>query len=146
MGDIEFHVIGVGEETLVSSGGLASSIETRLQIDDVKSLECRLQIEGESLTWDFFDDPDEPRSLFQTILNDREMRVNRRIELEDRPPTCVITSMDGKAVRLEFYEGKYMLRLRFDIRSSELEGAKLPNYLKQHKEFQQAMRKMNPFE
>ena len=139
MGNIEFYIIGVGVT-------LASSSETRQQIDDVKSLECQLQIEGESLTWAFFDDPDEPRSLFQTILNDREMRVNRRIELENRPPICVITSMDGKAVRLEFYEGKYMLRLRFDIRSSALEGAKLPGYLKQHKEFQQAMRRMNPFE
>ena len=88
--------------------------------------------------WDFFDDPEEPRSLFQTILNDRDLRVDRGISLEDRPPFCVVTSMDGKAVRLEFYEGKIMLRLRYDIRTAELDGAKLPNYLKAHREFLQA--------
>jgi hypothetical protein len=132
MANVEFHVIGVGDKNL------ASASETRHQIDDVKELECQLQVEGEALTWDFFDNPEEPRSLFQTILNDRDLRVDRGISLENRPPFCVVTSMDGKAVRLEFYEGKIILRLRYDIRTSELDGAKLPNYLKAHRELLQA--------
>ena len=137
MANVEFHIIGVGGKTL------ASSRETRQQIGLVKAQECQLQIEGEALTWDFFDDPDEPRTLFQTILRDREMRVDQRIPMEDRPPTCVVTAMDGKAVRLEFYEGNMMLKLKYDIRSEELQGAKLPSYLKGHKEFGQAMRRIS---
>ena len=124
MANIELYIVGI-EEGLPTSSSI-----TRKQIDGVKTLECQLELEGESLSWDFFDDPDEPRTLFQAILRDREMRVDRAIPLENSPPFCVVTSMEGKAVRLEFYEGSDELNLRFDIRSRALEGAELPNYLK----------------
>ena len=124
MANVELYIIGIEE------GFPISSSTTKKQIDGVRTLECQLELEGESLSWDFFDDPNEPRTLFQAILRDREMRVDRTISVENNPPFCVVTSMEGKAVRLEFYEGSHELRLRFDIRSRALERAEMPNYLK----------------
>jgi hypothetical protein len=125
MVDIHFLMIGIGEKAL------ASASETREQIDKIKALDCGLQVGGRSLNWHLFDNPRDPRALFQRILKDREMRVDWKAPLPNRPPFCVVTVMDDKAVRLEFYEGSAQLKLEYDIRSEELEGTGLPNYMKE---------------
>jgi hypothetical protein len=84
---------------------------------------------GEKVTWDDVDNPNEPRTLFQSILKDREMRVDKKTLMADRPSFCVITAADGKAIRLEFYEGHDALSLIYDIRSKELQGKRLPNFM-----------------
>ena len=57
------------------------------------------------------------------------MRVDRKILMEDRPAFCAVTAIDGRAVRLEFYEGKRTLKLVYDIRAEEFEGMDLPRFL-----------------
>jgi hypothetical protein len=125
MADVEFYFIGIGEGKLTSFSG------TKKQISYVKALECCLEHEGESLTWDFFDDRNVKKTLFQSILRDRKMRVNIKIPMDYRPPFCVVTAVDNRAVRLEYYEGRAVLKLRHDIRSKELEGANLPPFMKE---------------
>jgi hypothetical protein len=129
MEEFEFYLIGLGEE------GLTSYKETRMQVDAVKTLECALEVEGARLTWSFFDDPGEPRALFQSIMRDRRMRVDKGIPPEYRPPFCVVTAIGDRAVRLEHYEGRYHLKLRYDIRAKELEGANLPNFMEHDPQF-----------
>lgn len=106
-----------------------NSKETLKQIEKVKSLECLLEHEGKGLTWDNFDDPEEPRTLFHSILGDRVLRVDKKTFMADRPSFVVITAMEGKAVRLEYYEGHDALSLVYDVRAKELQGKDLPNFM-----------------
>lgn len=123
MADVQFYFIGISE------GELSSFKATSQQIRFVRTLECCLEFDGEPLTWDFFDNPAEKRALFQSILRDRKMRMDIKYPMEYRPPFCVITAMDNRAVRLEYYEGRIILKLKFDIRAKELEGADLPPFM-----------------
>lgn len=43
--------------------------------------------------------------------------------------TVVVTVMEGKAVRLEYYEGHDALSLVYDVRAKKLQGKKLPNFM-----------------
>jgi hypothetical protein len=119
------YFIGTDGETTVNSQ------ETQRQIDEVKKLESVLIDEGtkEVLPWLAFDDPKEPRSLFQSILNDRRMRVDEGTIMADRPSFIVVTAHRGQTIRLEFYEGHDSLSLVYDLRSRELQGKKLPAYM-----------------
>ena len=108
---------------------VVDSQKTQKQIDRVKMLECILQSDSEKLTWDAFDNPEEPRTLFQAILNDRKRRVDNKTLMADRPNFCVVTAVAGRAVRLEYYEGHDALSKVYDVRSEELEDKSLPDYL-----------------
>jgi len=123
----------MGTETFfigVDGKKAVASKETITQIEKVRALECTLETEkGEKITWDDVDNPNEPRTLFQSILGDRRRRVDQKTFMADRPSFCVVTSMDGKAVRLEFYEGHDALSLTYDLRSKELQGKKLSNFM-----------------
>lgn len=121
--DAQTLFVGVDGEKAVNSE------ETGRQIDQVKALMCALEHEGEKLTWQAFDNPDEPRTLFQSILRDRKLRIDEKTFMADRPSFAVVTAIDGKAVRLEYYEGHDALSLQYDLRSKELEGKDLPNYM-----------------
>lgn len=108
---------------------VVGSEETKRQVEMVRKLECHLQKDGKALSWDAFDNPKEPRTLFQAIINDRKLRVDQGMLMADRPPVAVVTVLDGKAVRLEYYEGHDALSLVYDIRAKELEGKELPKWL-----------------
>jgi hypothetical protein len=102
--------------------------KTFSQILHAKSLESSLEDEeGEPIQWEDLLTTSE--GLFTKVLNDKKRRVNERLCLETRPNFCVITVNDGKAVRLEYYEGADRLRLARDLRSKELKGRSLPNFL-----------------
>ena len=117
------YFIGADGEQVINSE------KTQKQIDEVKKLKCNLQNEGEALTWKAFDDPEESRTLFQSILRDRKIRVDEKTLMADRPAFCVITEHEGEAVRLEYYEGHDALKQVYDIRAKELEGKELPNFM-----------------
>ncbi len=117
------YFIGADGEQVVDS------IETAKQIEAVKKLSCSLQDDGNILTWNDFDNPEETRTLFQSILGDRKMRVDEKTFMADRPAFCVITEHEGSAVRLEYYEGHDALSLVYDIRAKELEGKDLPKWM-----------------
>lgn len=123
MAEAKTYVIGLKGNRILSYE------ETMEQIEEIRSLECGLQVDGEPLTWEAFDDPTEQRTLFQRILEDRYMRVDKKTLMADRPAFCAITAMEGRAVRLEFYEGQKTLRLVYDIRAKEFEGMELPKFL-----------------
>lgn len=99
------------------------------QIARVRGFECALVDEGEALTWEDFDNPEEPRTLFQAIANDREKRIDRGILMADRPPFAVVTVHGDRAVRLEYYEGHDALTMIYDVRAPELQGKPLPGYM-----------------
>lgn len=52
---------------------VVDSIETQKQIKDIKQMECAVLSNGNKLDWGSFDEPSEPGSLFQFILNDRKI-------------------------------------------------------------------------
>jgi hypothetical protein len=127
MEEARFKIYLIG----IKKGKIVSSRETREQIDEVKSLKCQLRhpITGERLGWDSFDNPDDEKSLFQAILNDRKLRVDQGLLLMKKPPFCVITAIDNIAVRLEFYGGYRKAQLIADIRNRRLQGFKLPSFI-----------------
>jgi transcriptional regulator of met regulon len=121
----EFIVIGVDQK----GEKVVGSEKTRQQIERVKKLECALQHKGKPFDWSAFDNPDEPRTLFQAILKDREMRVDNKTLMADRPPVAVITVIGDRAVRLEYYAGHDALELVYDVRAKELERQSLPRWM-----------------
>jgi hypothetical protein len=110
----------MGVETLfvgIEGKKIVDSKKTMAQIEKVRALECALESkDGKRITWDDIDNPKEPRTLFQLILGDRKRRVGKRSKMGDRSSYCVVTAMDGKVVRLEFYEVHDLPSLVFDIR------------------------------
>jgi hypothetical protein len=108
---------------------VVDSKTTLEQIAEVENLECSLKHEGEQLSWKLFNNPDEPRTIFQFILGDRKWRVDENTLMADRPPVAVVTAMDNKAVRLEFYEGHDALTCSFDVRAEELQGKDMPLWM-----------------
>ena len=116
--------VGINGEKVVNS------VETKKQINRVKKLKSMLTNEnGQPLDWYTFDNPEEPRTLFQAILKDRKMRVDKGQLMADRPSFAVITAKNGKAVRLEYYEGHDSLELVYDIRSPEFYNKELQPYM-----------------
>jgi len=118
-------LIGVAVGGEVAVGGA----QTETQIARVRELECALANEDGVLTWGDFDNPEEPRTLFQAIARDRDRRIDHGICMADRPPFAVVTAWGGRAVRLEYYEGHDALSLVYDIRAPELQGKILPKYM-----------------
>ena len=102
--------------------------KTREQIEYVKSFECNLYHKKE-LDWEQFDDPSESNTLFQAIEKDRAIRIDKKTFMANRPLFAVITIIDGKAARLEFYEGHDALELACDIRSKELADKELEPFM-----------------
>jgi len=145
MAEVKNYFIGVGQIEVDTPSEtrkrikVVSSSETKKQIEAVKALECCLEHEGESLTWDVFDNPSEPRSIFQSIVKDREKRVDKRTIVETRPPFCVVTAIDNRVVRLEFYEGYRTLTLQYDVRAKELEGESLVNFMDEDPQAKEAV-------
>lgn len=121
-----FRVLLVGANEEEAVGAKA----TREQISAVRELECAvLGPGGEALTWDVFDDPQEPRTIFRTILADRQMRIDQRVAMADRPMFAVVTANGHRAVRLEYYEGHDALELQYDLRAAELRTENLPPFM-----------------
>lgn len=109
---------------------VVDSTKTQKQIDRVKNLDCMLTHEdGQLLSWEYFDDETENRTLFQAILKDRELRVDKGVFMANRPLFAVVTAQQGAAVRLEYYEGHDELKLVYDIRSTELQHNELSPFL-----------------
>ncbi len=102
---------------------------TRAQIKTVKEYPLGIvDPNGEVFEWINFDDPNEPRTIFQTIVRDRSRRIDQHLIMADRPPFVAVTIEDGKVIRFEFYEGHDALRLVYDFRSPVLKDADLPPF------------------
>lgn len=118
------HFVGYDGERAVGTA------MTQQQIDQLKSLRCDLVTDsGEPITWADFDNPDEPRTVFRFILSDNKKRVDERMPMANQPPFGVATVADGACVRFEFYEGYHALMKTHDLRSEELQGVELDDYI-----------------
>ena len=108
---------------------IVDSAETQRQIDRLTALPSKLVDQGEAIQWKALNDPAESRTLLQCVLGDRRERVDKKRLMADRPPIAVATIVDGQVVRLEFYEGHDGLEKTFDLRSAELQGKALPDWM-----------------
>lgn len=106
------------------------SQETESSIRYARKFECALvSDQGEAITWDGLDNPEEPLTILQYVVRDRKLRIDQGKIMADRPPFAVVTIRDQRVVRLEFYEGHDALECTYDLRAPELQGVKLPRYL-----------------
>jgi len=118
------HFVGFDGERAVSAA------TTQRQIDQLKALPCDLVSEnGEPITWDDLDNSDEPKTLFQFILGDHRQRVDEHTPMANQPPFGVATVVDGACIRFEFYEGYQTLKKTHDLRSKDLQGVELKDFL-----------------
>ena len=108
---------------------VVDSVTTQTQIDALVSLPSAIAEEGELIPWSALNDPTEARTLLQFVLTDRRQRVDQGHLMANRPPIAVATVVDGTVVRLEFYEGHDALQKTFDLRSPDLQGKTLPDWM-----------------
>lgn len=123
MEEIRTYFIGVDGEQVVDSK------TTIQQMAVVNALECDLYDQDRQLTWLDLDNPSEPRTIFQSILGDRKMRVDEHTLMADRPSFAIVTAIGNRAVRCEYYEGHDSLSLVYDLRAKEIHGKDLPNFM-----------------
>lgn len=121
----ELKLVGIIE------GTTCSSIDTQKQIDDILKCKIDLVCNGKKIAWeDFYDKTNtEKRALFNAILEDRKMRVDKKTAMANRPLFAVCTLIDNICKRVEYYEGHDKLEKTYDFRSAELENEKLEDYL-----------------
>ena len=110
---------------------VVDSIVTRKQIEELRKYKLNIVSPetNERITWNIFDDPNEPRTIMQYIIADREMRVDQKNIMADRPPFAVVYTNNDEVVRVEFYQGHDALEQQFDVRAEHLYGQDLPKYL-----------------
>lgn len=125
MSKFKTYFVGIDGEQATDSKA------TLKQIAEVQALECALvdPETRESLTWQALNDETEIRTLFQSILADRTARIDNHVLMADRPAFCVVTAIDGRAVRLEYYEGHNEFSLVYDVRAAELAGKNIPPWM-----------------
>ena len=84
---------------------LENSQGTRNQITQLSQNPLLLVEQGKQVDWQELFDPNNYRSIFQAILDDRERRVDQREIMCDRPPFAVVTVTENGIERVEYYEG-----------------------------------------
>lgn len=124
---IEKKLIGI------INGETCSSEETQKQIDNILQYEINISENDKPVLWsDVYDKTNkEDRVLFNCIIADRKMRVDKKIPMADRPLFAVCTIIDDVCVRIEYYEGHDCLEKTFDLRSKELKNQDLEDYYKE---------------
>lgn len=93
---------------------------TKQQIEEAKTFELNLFDRNGKVDWVSFYNPNDSNLIFNAIIADREMRVDKKTYMADRPPIAILTLINDKIERLEYYEGHDRLELIYDIRSKEL--------------------------
>lgn len=113
------YMIGFIDDTACGSK------ETSKQIEDIMQLDLALEHNGEKITWGDINNPAEPRTLLQAIVRDREVRIDQKTLMANRPLFALLTEENGRIVRLEYYEGHDYLSCTYDLRSKELQDENL---------------------
>jgi hypothetical protein len=93
---------------------------TRRQLADLREYDLAVRTsEGEPVPWSAIDDADEPASICQHVIRDRERRVDDDTPMADRPPVAIFTIDEdaGEIVRVEYYYGHDRLDLAHDLRA-----------------------------
>ena len=90
------------------------------QLAELREYDLAVRSEdGEPVPWDAIDDPDEPESICQHVVRDREQRVDNGTLMADRPPVAIFTIDEdaSEIVRVEYYWGRDRLGLEYDLRA-----------------------------
>lgn len=93
---------------------------TREQLAELREYDLAVRSkDGEPVPWDAIDDADEPDSICQYVVHDREQRVDDGTLMADRPPVAIFTIDEtaGAIVRVEYYWGHDRLGLEHDLRA-----------------------------
>ena len=91
---------------------------TREQLAELREYDLAVRSDsGEPVPWGAINDPDEPESICQHIVHDREHRVDDGTVMADRPPVAIFTIDEaaGEIVRVEYYWGHDRLGLEYDL-------------------------------
>ena len=102
---------------------------TRNQITQLSQYPLLLVEQGKQIEWQELFDPNNHRTIFQTILEDRKRRVDKGEIMCDRPPFAVVTVTENGIERVEYYEGHDRLEMLYDLRSLGFKTRKLTNYI-----------------
>lgn len=117
-------LIGIDED-----GKPTDLLTTKDEIRKIEKFEVNLHTrQGDIITWKHINDYKNSSTIFQTILKDREMRIDKGFPMKDKPRYAVITFENRKVIRFEYYEGKEKLRLKYDIRRLDLYNEFMKNY------------------
>ena len=108
---------------------LENSEGTRNQISQLSQNPLLLVEQGKQVDWQELFDPNNHRSIFQAIIDDRERRVDQREIMCDRPPFAVVTVTENGIERVEYYEGHDRLEMLYDLRSHNFRTRKISNYI-----------------
>ena len=108
---------------------LENSQGTQNQITQLSQNPLLLVEQGKQVDWQELFDPNNHRSIFQAILDDRERRVNQREIMCDRPPFAVVTVTENGIERVEYYEGHDRIEMLYDLRSHNFRTRKMHNYI-----------------
>ena len=108
---------------------LENSQGTRNQITQLSQNALLLVEQGKQVDWQELFDPNNYRSIFQAILDDRERRVDQREIMCDRPPFAVVTVTENGIERVEYYEGHDRLEMLYDLSSPNFRTRKMRNYI-----------------
>lgn len=102
---------------------------TMKQIEELKGYELDLWHGEEQVAWNNLYNEEDRLTILTAIVDDRQMRVDSKTLMANRPMFAVVTIENNKIIRLEFYEGHDTLELAYDIRSKELQKQQLePTY------------------
>ena len=98
-----------------------SSNTTQYQVNQIMKFPLKIEIDGSKMRWSDLYDTSNDRAILNYIINDRKIRVDKHIPMADRPPLAIITFLDHKVVRVEYYEGHDLLKLQYDLYSNGLD-------------------------
>jgi hypothetical protein len=102
--------VGVRNGRIVSSSTVKKHVRT---LQEKYALD--IHYKGQKVTWEQINDPENIRTIFQHIIEDRRLRNDHNIALADRPPFVILWEHKKRIVRLEYYEGHDALQLVYDI-------------------------------
>lgn len=113
-----------------------NSIETKKQIEYlIEKYKLDLAVvdneEAAYFEWKHLYDSSwkEELTILNSIIKDRENRVDENIPMYSRPQFAICTVDNDKIVRFEFYQGDDQLILEYDLRSLELQSKEIqPSY------------------
>ena len=126
----DIYLIGMEKEKEKEGYVACSSEKTKKQIEELKKYSLDLFTKnGEQVTWNDIDSPEEPRTILRAIVKDREIRIDKNTFMADRPSFAVCSIDENRIVRLEYYEGHDALKKEYDIRSKELQDQTLSDFL-----------------
>lgn len=112
----------------ILNGNVLGSVATKEQIELLKEYNLNIETkDGTKITWQHLEGHD--KAIFNTILRDRELRVDKGMVMGDKPRYCICSLKNSDIIRLQYFQGKDELQMVFDLRRKDLYESALNNYI-----------------